>query len=486
MIPATLLRTSIVVVAGVGALIRPTLAQEPGPQAFALTNVTVVDVRDGHLLRNYTVIISGNRITQVASGTQVRIPAAAQVIDAQGRYLIPGLWEMHAHQVRNFLGLYIANGVTGVREMGNSAMPLPQTVALRERIARGELSGPRFFAAGPTVDARPSASVNLVSALNAEQGRAAVDSLRRAGADFIKVYSGLDRDTYFAIADTSRRLGLPLAGHLPNAIGLGEAGRAGQRSVEHLTLGTAGGLLPMCSSQPDSLARTIQELDGMRVGVNVANAPSSLQTRRRAMVRLAVESYDETLCAAHVRQLAAFRMWHTPTLMAGMRRPEVHDDRILQDPRLDYIGQPLRGTWETARANHVSIFTEGDDSAFQELLLRIVRQLHGAGIELLAGTDAPGPFVYPGFSLHEELALLVRAGLTPLEALRTATWNPARYWAMDNSLGSVEAGKLADLVLLDANPLEDISYTQRIRAVVANGRYYDRTALDRILDDARN
>jgi hypothetical protein len=313
--------------------------------------------------------------------------------------------------------------------------------------------------------------------MNPKEGRTAVDSLRGAGADFIKVYQRLDRDTYFAIADEAKRQGVPFAGHLPQAITLDEAGRSGQRSIEHLTLGNSSGLLPLCSSQEDALRRGAEEQFRLAVASS-PNDPTVLPPRREWM-KLAVESFDEERCLKELRRLAAHGTWHTPTLMAGMLRG-VHDDSILKDSRLDYATPGFRSQWETARQRYVSAFSETESAAFFRLLLRIVSILQRASVGLLAGTDAPvaSAFAVPGFSLHQELELLVRAGLTPIEALRTATLQPARYFGMEDAIGTVERGKLADLVLLSANPLEDIRHTQRIEAVVANGRYFDRTALE--------
>jgi imidazolonepropionase-like amidohydrolase len=459
--------------------------QEPvRPASIAITGVAVIDVRSGEVLRDRTVVITGDRIAEVASRTDARIPAGAQMVDGRGRYLIPGLWDMHVHQVRNFLTLYIANGVTGVREMGMSALPLPETVALRKRIEQGQTIGPRFFAAGPTVDARPSTRISEVSARNAEEGRAAVGRLRRAGADFIKVYQRLDRDTYFATADEAKRQGIPFAGHLPHAIALDEASRSGQRSIEHLTVGNPSGLLPLCSSKEDALRRGAEEQFRLAVASS-PNDPTTLPPRREWM-NLAVESFDEKRCLTELRQLAAHGTWHTPTLMAGMRRG-AHDDSILRDPRLEYAAAVFRRQWETGRSRYVSMFSEAESAAYFRLLLRIVSVLQRAGVELLAGTDAPvaSAFATPGFSLHQELELLASAGLTPIEAIRTATLNPARYFGLEDSLGTVESGKLADLILLSANPVEDIRHTQRIEGVMANGRYFDRAALDGLLAEAK-
>lgn len=444
-----------------------------------IANVTVVDVRNGRLLPDQTVVVTDGRIAAVSPAPDAQIPAGSAVIDGTARFLIPGLWEMHAHVVSSTLGLYIANGVTGVREMGTSLQSIDQNVALRQRIADGDVIGPRYVV-GVTINNR-AGSRNVVGAATAEAGRAAVDSLRRAGADFIKVYDGLSRETYLAIAAEARRQGIPFAGHVPGSVTLEEAARAGQRSFEHLVP-----FMPVvCSSRSAELGEAVAEAERL---MSRSGPPDSLaRAQLRSTMLLAVETYDEDRCRTEARRLAGLGGWHTPTLMAGMRRPQVHNDSVLQDPRLAYVPESLQRQWEQARSMYVSTYSESDTrNIYNNLLLRIVSVLHRENIGLLAGTDAPGvPWVYAGFSLHEELEHLVRAGLTPVEALRAATMEPARYLGLEDSIGVVEEGKLADLVLLDANPLEDITNTRRVYGVVSNGWYFDRAALDTLLEQAR-
>lgn len=292
------------------------------------------------------------------------------------------------------------------------------------------------------------------------------------------MYSGLSRETYLAIAAEARRQGIPFAGHVPGSVTLEEAARAGQRSLEHL----APFMLVVCSSRSTELGDAVAEVDRL---MSASVVSDSLPRAIRSTLMLAVETYDEDRCRTEVRRLAALGGWHTPTFMAWMRWPHVHNDSV-QDPRLAYVPADIRREWEQARSMSVSTFSESDLRDFHNLLLRIVSVLHRENIGLLAGTDAPGaPWSYAGFSLHDELDHLVNAGLTPVEALRTATLEPARYFGMEDSIGVVEEGKLADLVLLDANPLEDIANTRRVYGVVADGRYFDRAALDALLEQAR-
>ena len=454
----------------------PTAAQDH----LAITPVTVVDVTGGSLQPHHTVLVEGNRIAAVGPVDEVAVPDGTIMVDGAGGYLIPGLWDMHTHHIWRSLGLYIANGVTGVRDMGISTLSLAEIEALRRKVQAGQVIGPRLVAAGPTVDSRSSPDGRLVGATTPERGRQVVDSLSTEGADFIKVYH-LPRDAYFAIADQATKQGIPIAGHLSPEVTLEEAGEAGQQSIEHYTRSHPLGLLPRCSSQPDRLRRALEEMRRLRVpprdSVHLAH--------RREFMRLAVDTYDEERCRSALRALAGFETWHTPTLVMGMGYSGIHSPDMLRDPRLEYVRPPRRERFETIRAIYVSSFTEQEVADFRHVIYRIVANLQRAGIGLLAGTDATGGFPIHGFSIHDELEELASAGLTPVEALRTATLNPARFFGRSDELGAVDAGYLADLVLLDANPLENIRNTRQIRAVVANGRLFRRADLEDILAQAK-
>jgi imidazolonepropionase-like amidohydrolase len=462
-----------------GLFVTPDLLAQAQDVPLAFTNVTVIDVSDGVAHPGMTVVITGSRITAVGTVEEVGVPAGARVVDGTSRFLIPGFWDMHTHHSWRSFGLHIANGVTGVRDMGISTLSLVEIETLRQEVLAGREIGPRVVAAGPTVDGGASNDGALVSATTPERGRRVVDSLSAAGADFIKVYH-LPRETFFAIADQAAERGIPIAGHLSPEVTLEEAAAAGQRSIEHYTRSHPRGLLPLCSSQPDQLSRAFEELRSLRLpprdSVHLAH--------RRRMMRLAVDTYDEERCRSASRDLAGFETWHTPTLVMGMGYPGIHDPDMLRDPRLEYLPPSQRRRFESLREIYVSSLTEREVADFRRVIYRIVANLQRAGVGLLAGTDATGGFPIHGFGIHDELEELVSAGLTPAEALRTATVHPARYLGRTDELGTVEEGKLADLVLLEANPLKDIGNTRWISAVVANGRYFDRQELDTLLAQA--
>ena len=449
------------------------------PESLAITHVTVIDVaaRDARraLIPDQTIIVTGNRITAVGMAGRVRVPAGAQVIDAAGKFLIPGLWDMHAHTLgsrrrRIFFPLFVANGVTGVRDMA-AFIPLEQAKLIRREIADGRLLGPRFVTPGPLIDgpkpAFPDGSIGVASEAEA---RRVVRLLKGQGADFIKVYNFLPREAYFALADEAKRQGLTLAGHVPLSVTAAEASRAGHRSMEHLLGVREGSALGEAGLRRDALKGTMTG-GLMRSQVN------------------SVATYDGKRAAELFNLFAKNQTWQVPTL-TFWHSVSFYDESSATyagDPRLKYMYPELLEGWrlESPESEYKG-FVE-DYAAMKRLFpeqLKIVGEMHRAGVPILAGTDVAVPYVFPGFSLHEELGWFVKAGLTPLAALRTATLNPAKFLGREKELGTIEKGKLADLVLLDADPLDDIGNTRKINAVVLNGRLFDRKALDVTLAQA--
>lgn len=452
---------------------------------LAITNVAVVDVRESDARRavrpNQTVLVSGDRITRVGPGLAT---ADARVVDGTGKYLIPGLWDMHVHTLSRsradlFFPLFIAHGITGVRDMGSTGRDAQAAFEefgffhqWRDEIAGGTRVGPRIAAAaGVLVDGAPPVFPFALSVANAGQARAAVRDLKERGASFIKVYGLLSREAYFAIADESRTLGLPFAGHVPNAVSAAEAADAGQKSIEHLN-----NVLLAASSREDELRRE---------RLAAVSEPSRVMVRQNAAI---VESYSDKKGRALLERFRRNGTWHAPTLTVIRSFAFVGDSgyRASFADRLKYLTPDTQLRWRPEQ-NPVlrayladSAIMAGARSIYRRSV-RFVGELHRAGVPILAATDTPNPWVFPGSGLHEELALLVDGGLTPLDALRSATLHPARFLGTEATMGSVEAGKVADLVLLDANPLEDIAHTRRIRTVVANGRLFDRAALDSLL-----
>jgi imidazolonepropionase-like amidohydrolase len=460
-------------------------AQSP---TVAVRGVTVVDVRDGSLRPERTVLVAGNRITAVGPADQVRTPDDADVVDAAGGFLIPGLWDMHVHSVANValdqgqavaaqdwhFSLFLAHGVTGVRNMndGTADLALERSKSVRRRLAKGDLRGPsRFLTAGPALDGDPPLGSKAVVVRTAAEARAAVEQLASNGADLVKVYENLSREAYFGIMNEAQRRGIPVDGHVPFRITPEEAANAGQRTAEHPEALAAG-----CS--------TAAEAERKRFASVLADY-NSLPEREKFLAmfrhtRALYDSRDPAVCGSAIEAYRRKGVAVTADLVAYHH--VVHAKQILADAaRMRLVPREIRRNWEKWLDSETTREFQSILGPIVPLELENVRLLNKAGILLLAGTDVGVPLQVPGISLHVELERLVEAGLTPLEALRTATLNPAHVLGMTNSLGTVEAGKLADLVLLDADPLADIRNTQKIRAVLANGRLYRRTELDQLL-----
>ena len=444
------------------------------PRHLVFTHVTVVDVTGAPAKTGVTVLISGRHI--VSLGTSVRVPQDAEVVDATGKFLIPGLWDMHVHSLYEgrpafFFPMFIANGVTGVREMA-STLPLEQIGLLRRRIERGEVLGPRFGAVAGKILESPVAQLGpeFEPVTSADEARQIVRSRKQEGADFVKVYNQLPRDVYFAIADEARQQHIPLAGHVPLSVSAMEASDAGQRSIEHLTQ-----VLPACSSR-----------EAMIRG-EVADAQKSLTAGRVAGFRAdaeAAESYNPKKAAALFARFRKNGTWQCPTLVQRRKFAMSDDPKFVSDERLRYIPVAVRERWRTLLVGPLQEFVPYAKRSFPKQV-DIVGEMRAAGVGILAGTDSGwgNPYTFAGFSLHDELALLVRAGLSPLEALQSATLNAAKFLGLQDSLGTVEEGKIADLVLLEANPLDDITNTRRIAAVVVNGRFLHKSELQKMLAD---
>ena len=447
----------------------PTVGTSPSNvSAIYITHVTVVDTETGKEIQNRTVVISSGRISEVKASNRVKPPAGMKIVDGNGKYLIPGLWDMHVHSVYaerldTMFPLFVANGVLGIRDMG-TPMPLAEIEHLRQQTANGSLLGPRIVAAGPILDGRPKQTRPYFLAITTpEEGREAVRRLKNGGSDFIKVYSNLSRDSFLAIVDEARKQNISFSGHVPFSVSALEASDVGQKSMEHLW-----GIYLSCSSREEELRSEM-----LKGGVNLSGPE-----RVRLELDEAAASYDEHKAANVFAHLAKNGTWLVPTFTAVLRDSEIFDTRVTTDPRLKYIPIAVQKRWGEAAAEGAAIKSKSFDRKVQA-----VGAMHRAGVPLLAGTDAGWvqPYVYAGFSLHDELALLVRAGLTPMESLQTATINPARFLGMEKDLGTIENGKIANLVLLDADPLADIHNTTKIFEVFLAGKEFNRAALDEVL-----
>ncbi|MCX6559545.1 MAG: amidohydrolase family protein [Candidatus Aminicenantes bacterium] len=444
---------------------------------LVFTHVTIINTTGGPSQPDMTVFMTGSRITDIYSAGSVRPPKGVRVIDAEGKYLIPGLWDMHVHWYdERFLSLFIANGVTGVRQM----FGFPIHLDWRERAARGELLAPRQAIASAIVDGPGATWVNSIKVANETDARRAVQKIKSSGFDFVKVYAGLPRDAYFAIADESAKQGLIFAGHVPHSVSALEASEAGQKSIEHLS-----GVLEACSPIGGEITRGyIENMAGVnnRTGMDKAK----LRVLRNLYERL-LATYDKERAAALFASFAKNGTWQCPTLTVNRSSAFAGDAEFGNDPRLKYMPRGIRSTWQPGN-DPLRASRTAEDYAVRKRRYQkereMLAEMRRAGVRFLAGTDTGNPFCFPGFSLHDELTLMVEAGFTPMEALQAATLNAAIFLGRAESLGTVEKGKIADLVLLEANPLENIENTKRIAAVVLGGKLFEKPRLDTMLADA--
>lgn len=416
----------------------PTMPGEPPRNSLAITGVSVVDVASGGILPNSTVLIHGEAIASVSRNAAP--PVNARVVDGRGKYLIPGLWDMHAHMEGSgeaWLELYVANGVTGIRDMGSD---LDFILPLRDATASGRIVGPRIIAAGPILDDAPEAWPFRMRVRDAEEGRAAVRLLKRRGVDLIKVHNLTPRDAFFAIAGEARRQNLPVAGHVPSDVTIEEAIDAGLTSIEHLA---EFRLWTSCSAGTD---------------------------------------YRPEACRAFFAMLARRGIWQTPTLVAMSEILAIGTPAsTVSAERLVYATRSIRELWAGNQREFATPERIQRLRTLAQVSAVVTSDMAKAGVRILAGCDA----MIAGFCVHDELVAMVRGGMTPLAALQTATINPALYLGRDKALGTVAPTRIADLVLLDGNPLEDIANVRRIRAVVIRGRILERPELDRILTHAK-
>jgi cytosine/adenosine deaminase-related metal-dependent hydrolase len=424
----------------------PLVAQD---NVIAFTNVTVIPMDRERVLRDQTVVVRGERIAEIGPAGRVRVPRGATVVDGSGKYLLPGVGEMHAHipspqnpafQER-VLFMYLAGGVTTIRGMlGN-----PQHLELRERAARGEIWSPTIYTSGP--------SLNGNSAPTPEAARRMVEEQRAAGYDFLKIHPGLSRAAFDTMAHTAQRVGIRFSGHVPAQVGLERALEARYASIDHLD-GYVEWLAGPGASGPTGL-----------FGFNFT------------------DQADHSRIAEVVRRTREAGVWVVPTqtlteTMAGEASPE----EMAGWPGMRYLPPQMVEQWTTQVRNFRSQADPERMGRYLRLRRELIRQLHAGGVGVLLGSDAPQWMNPPGFSIHRELESYVASGLTPWQALETGTRNVARFFGAEREFGTIEPGKRADLVLLEADPLADIRNFARQAGVMVRGRWLGAGEIRRRLD----
>lgn len=461
------------------------LVWQPGARAesavLVFTHVTVIDTVAGVARADQTVVISGGKIASVGASRAVRAPKNARIIDGSGKFLIPGLWDMHVHiagisadpawSKNVILPELTAYGITGVRDMGGDLGALQ---AWRREIDAGTLTGPHIVAGGPMLVPRGKKNAEQYPVANAEEARAAVQELKQRGADFIKIIGMPSREAFFAAADEAKKQGLPFVGHVPAVVTAAEASDAGMRSIEHIVY---SGLALDCSGKEKELREAILQARVKR------DAKASAQALTDAVDSFSAEKASE-LWARFKRN----GTWIVPTLYSiSVQTPRhITPEQQANDPQLDFVPKALREEWDPRAAKNQA--SAEDQSWWAKQFAndrKLAAAMHKAGVAMLAGSDSLDRFVFPGSSLHEELRLLQEDGFTPLEALRSATLDAARFLGHEKDYGTIAAGAHADLLMLEANPLEDIANAGKISGVIRDGVFLDRASLDALLAQAK-
>lgn len=427
---------------------------------LVIKNINVVDVSKGTLQKNKSIIISEGIIQSIKSNYTNSSEEGVQVIDGTGKYLIPGLWDMHVHDNWNedFSELYVANGVLGIRNMFT---PMDFITPLKEKISKKEKVGPLIIAAGRIVDGPNSVIPGSFIVSKPEDAEAVVDSVIKDGSDFLKVYDKLSRESYLEIVKESKKRGIIFAGHVPASMNMIEVSGLGQKSLEHLF-----GFYEDCAYETEFNKQSGKS----RFGLAFFNED------------LAKARIEE--CKNSINVLKRNGTWICPTLAVWKSMSNIDDSLSYQnDPRLKYMSTSVKEFWK----EHISGLKKQPKEKWEiqhrvfNNFKSLVGKLYKEGINIIAGTDVMNPYVYPGFSIHDELELYVESGFSPGEALKTATINPAIFLGKEKELGSVEEGKIANLVLLNANPLEQISNTKKISSVILMGDYFSREELNKLL-----
>lgn len=475
-----MLKIALLLVSGLAATMGSNAGDEP--QVLAIAHATVIDPASGSVKADQTVVIVSGRIQQVVPSTNYQPEKGTRIIEARGKYLIPGLWDMHVHiagisadpkwSKDVILPLLIAQGITGVRDMGGDLSALR---AWKQDIEAGKLLGPHIFAGGPMLVPSGKKTPEQWPVTTPEEAREAVRQLKQQGADFIKIISVPSREIFLAIAEEAKKENIPFVGHVPLAVTASEASDAGMRSIEHIVYSN---LALDCSAKEKELRAAVPEAR--------KNHDEAATAR---ILTEAVNTYSPDKASLLWATFKKNGTWVTPTLVSiEVQTPHATSpEEQSSDPRLEFVPASLRKEWDPRDPKNS--VPEADQKWWANQYAndtRLTAAMHQAGIPLLAGSDSLDRFVLPGFALHQELALLNQQGLTPMETLRAATSDAAKFLGHEEEFGAIANGAHADLVLLDENPLEKISNTTTIAAVIREGVYLDRAALDKLLSQARD
>ena len=441
-----------------------------------IENANIVDVKTGSIIYSQDIVVTANKITAISRHNQSDITAMT-VIDGKNQYLIPGLWDMHAHMMRekwyaSQMPLLRSKGITGFREMWGD---LEIANSVRSQIEHEKLPYFRFVMSGHILDGKKPFWGGSIPVETEGRALTIIDSLANRKADFIKIYSFLTPDVFYAIARRCKQKGISFCGHVPHTVWLTHASDAGIASMEHLY----GFLIEACSNSDSAMTLMQQSVKAFEKG--------DKEERKRIQslfYSLVLNNFSKQKMRLIAQTLRKNNTYIVPTLVMLRGEYFTNDTSFTNDARLKYMSNETLAYWKETTENDIKKNT-GTDWLNKRKRWAIERQimeiLISEKVPIMAGTDADNPYAFPGFSLHDELALYVEYGMTPPEALRSATITPLKFLKMTDSIGTIEKGKLADLVLLQANPLEDVKNAMKINTVISNGKLYRKNYIDSIL-----
>ncbi len=447
---------------------------------LVISNPKIINVEDGTILLNHDILIKGNIITAIVLHSN-NYERSIKIIDASNQYAVPGLWDMHVHALNKGYfefsnPLMVANGITGFRDTWGGLL-FADTV--RKKMQTGEIAFQRFILSGNLIDGAEKIWRNSQEAATPQRGIELVDSFYKKGAGFIKVYSRLTPETFTAIAKRCKELNIKFAGHVPQKVKLIDASNAGMYSMEHLY-----GMTEAFSDIEDSIFQVADK-------INFASGDTAVRSRlvaeRQGMLLRSKTVPEKVKKVSEV--LISNNTWIVPTLLVlrGFYYMDVLEK--VKDDRFDFLPFPMTDGWKVIN----NFGTSGRPPQYWiNAKIRYQKNIEDLGllnknkVPLLAGTDFPNPYCIPGFGLHDEFELMNKAGLTPLEVLRSATLNPAKYLDKTDSLGTIAANKYADILLLSENPLTSISNTRKIEGLVVNGKFYNKSELEKLKQKAKD
>jgi len=458
-----------------GACVAPQVPSSALDADIALTHVNVIDVQTGSVLPDQTILIDGNEIAAIFPSSEHR--AAKRTVDYRGRYAIPGLWDMHTHTSSDeisrkiILPLTISYGVTGIREMNGDckapcwtySTPIETKRKWQADIAAKALVGPRMVISSHHIN-QPKAGDPATpwQPLTAEDGARTADFIKARGADFAKVYGDMTPDALEGLAKRARAIGLPIAGHTPLGVSARRMAELGAGSLEQALVSH---LLQACSPREDELLKMLTE-------------DARAERKMTRAFKLALQDKDDAQCATLFETMKANGTYWTPTLSLDLDNASNDPAAVWSaKPSWRFLPKPEREYWLEDVSEGKAIFPPDEMPPIIDAAIALVGESHRAGVAILAGSDAGAAGAMWGEALHDELEALVAAGLSPLDVLRSATLIPARFFHREEELGTLAAGKLADIVILRSNPLDSIANSRSIEAVVANGIFYSASDL---------